>query len=78
MELEKEKGQQVKFDPNTPETEDDGLIAGQLCIQKILFRRKEIKERSQNLLQLQNDGPFHEKNVKIEVTELDTKPTPDK
>jgi hypothetical protein len=30
LELEKEGGQQDKFDSNTLETEEDGLIAGQL------------------------------------------------
>ena len=78
MELEKENGLQDKFDPNAPETEEDGLIAGQLRIQKILFRRKEMKERTQNLLKSQNDGSIHEKNVKIEATEFDTKPRPNK
>ena len=76
MKLEEEDDHQEKYDPNAPETEEDGLIAGQLRIQKILFCRKEMKERTQNLLKLQNGGPIHEKNVKIEATELDTKPTP--
>jgi len=75
MKLEEGDGHQEKYDPNAPETEEDGLIAGQLRIHKILFRRKEMKERSQNLLQLQNDGSIHEKDDIIEVTEIDTKPT---
>ena len=78
MKLEEEDDHQEKYDPNAPETEEDGLIAGQLRILKIKQHCKESKLRSQNLLQLQNGGPIHEKNVIIEVTELDTKPTPNK
>jgi hypothetical protein len=78
MKIGKEDEHQEKYDPNAPETEEDGLIAGQLRIQKILFRRKEMKERTQNLLKFQNGGPIHEKNVKIETAELDTKLTPKK
>ncbi len=78
MKLGKEDDHQEKYDPNAPETEEDGLIAGQLRIQKILFRQKEMKERTQKLLKSQNDGSIHEKNVKIEATELDTIPTPNK
>ena len=78
MKLEKGDDDQEKYDPNAPETEEDGLIAGHLRIQKILFRCKEMKERNQNLLQLQNGGPIHEKNAIIDVTVLDTKPTPKK
>ena len=76
MELEKENGLQDKFDPNAPETEEDGLIAGQLRILKIKQHCKESKLKAQNLLQLQNSGPIQEKNVIIDVTVLDTKPTP--
>ena len=74
MTPKKEDNHQEKYDPNAPETEEDGLIAGQLRIHKILFRRKEMKERSQNLLQLQNDGSIHEKDDIIEVSELKNKP----
>lgn len=43
MKLEKEDYQQDKFDPNAPETEEDGLIAGQL---RILKTKQHCKESS--------------------------------
>jgi hypothetical protein len=61
MKLEEEDDHQEKYDPNAPETEEDGLIAGQLRILKIKQHCKESKLRSQNLLQLQNGAPIHEK-----------------
>ncbi len=61
METEKDVGQHDKFDPNAPETEEDGLIAGQLRILKIKQHCKESKLKAQNLVQLQNGGPIHEK-----------------
>lgn len=76
MKLEEEDDHQEKYDPNAPETEEDGLIAGQLRILKIKQHCKESKLKAQNLLQLQNGGPIQEKNVIIDVTVLDTKPTP--
>ena len=76
MKLEEEDDHQEKYDPNAPETEEDGLIAGQLRILKIKQHCKESKLKAQNLLQLQNSGPIQEKNVIIDVTVLDTKPTP--
>jgi len=78
MKLEEADDHQEKYDPNAPETEEDGLIAGQLRILKIKQHCMESKRRAQNLLQLQNGGPIHEKNAIIDVTELDTKPTPKK
>ena len=72
MEIEKEVGQHDKFDPNAPETEEDGLIAGQLRILKIKQHCKESKLKAQNLLQLQNGVPIHEKTGIFEVTDFKT------
>ena len=41
MKLEEDNDHQEKYDPNAPETEEDGLIAGQLRILKI---KKHCKE----------------------------------
>jgi len=51
MELKKEDGQQKKFDPNAPETEEDSLIAGQLRVMKILQHRKARKKSRELNLQ---------------------------
>jgi hypothetical protein len=48
MELKIKDNQQKKFDPNAPETEEDGLIAGKLRIMKI-HQNLKAHEKSREL-----------------------------
>jgi hypothetical protein len=78
MKIGKEDDHQEKYDPNAPEKEEDGLIAGQLRIQKILQHRKQLKESTQRPLQLPKDGTTHGQNQILGISELEIKPTPKK